>query len=170
MKSFRTQISFTLIILSVVLFSNCEKTPVYEDATARVSGEYAVRTYVINGDTLWGGGKDQLGLRQFSVKFYRKSADSVNIFFQTRAHDQVASTIYFKSAAVTEQPGGVFQLRYARHQSVPYSSNVSGGVFREVYDGIADDYLILPEGYELKIPEDPTDEGLVLEAELADKP
>lgn len=152
-----------LFSLLAVLFS-CDSTELPDDAAARATGEYQVRSYVINGDTLYSvGGIDKIGLSKFYISVGRKTADSLNVRIAVQKKGDAGQIVFTRPVGFREA-GGTYELYLAKTTPDVYQSTISSGVFEEktALGGIA--YLILPPSYSLQEPHDPALKGVRISA------
>ena len=125
------------LLLPLIGLLSCQPEDQPSDTAARASGNYAIQSYVVNGDTVYStSGKNKLGVRDFYIRVGRKASDTVAVeYTQNWSTLPVAN---FSSIPVTgarivyiEEKGGKFQLASYAKAPFVYESSIDGNRFYE---------------------------------------
>lgn len=158
-----TKLFLPLLFLS---FLACEpKENVPNDVAARASGRFAVQTYILNGDTLYTSkGINKIGVSEFYIIVDRKKSDSVRVGSVYKKTGDPGSITHIKDVGVSES-NGVFQLSAELRTPSLYESTITANTFYERSVKGGPGVLVVPAGYSLKTPNDPTQEGVIISAQ-----
>ena len=153
-----------ILLLSVLGFLSCQrKEDIPNDVAARASGQYAVQSYVVNGDTLYTSkGINKIGVSEFYIVVDRKKPDSVRVGSFYKKTGEAGLISITKDVGVSET-NGTFQLSSRISAPAIYESRITDNAFyeRTVGNGV----FVLPPAYVLKTPPNPALEGIIISAQ-----
>jgi hypothetical protein len=154
-----------LPLLSLSFLACQPNEPVYTDVAARAAGRYVVQSYVINGDTLYSSrGINKIGISEFYVIVDRKNPDSVRVGSVYKKTGDAGSVTSIKDVGVSEI-NGAFQLSARPTATSIYESRITANSFYERTAKGGFGIIIIPPGYSIKTPIDPTLEGVIISAQ-----
>ncbi|MBO0932941.1 hypothetical protein [Fibrella aquatilis] len=140
------KLSFVCLVISVFGCQHKNEEPL--DVAGRASGIYNVKTYVVDGDTVFSqGGKNKPGIRAYRVEIGRKAADSVGI---VTVYVRDGSSLGAGKYVAVKETNSRFQFSDRNATLTVYESYVDGTTFYERTVGYNVDSIPrpLPPNYE----------------------
>ena len=143
----------------------CRQGMMIDDTAARLSGQYVVQSYVVNGDTLFvSAGVNKIDVKEFYIFIDRKVPDSVYISTSFKRIGATHGVRFTKDVGVREV-NGVFQLS----ASPDYEGSIANHTFYERSGiGKGGGAIINPPS-PFPVTSDPTLEGVFIIAKKAMK-
>lgn len=126
-----------LISLCFVGLLGCQPENEPTDVAARASGVYAVKSFVVDGDTLYSiNGKNKLAIKNFYVGVSRKAADTVAVSYPQNIPNSFVlnlGTLPVGGIRIVNisDVSGKFQLSNGTKAPFAYESSIDGNKFYE---------------------------------------
>lgn len=152
----------SILLLLLGIFVGCKQGMMIDDMAARLSGLYVVKSYVVNGDTLFvSAGVNKIDVKEFYIYVDRKASDSLYISTSFKKIDSNGSSRFIRDVGIKES-NGLFQLS----DSSDYEGSITNQIFHErTRLGKGGGFLILPSSSPLPTTSDPALEGVFIVAE-----
>lgn len=143
----------------------CKQRMMFDDMAARLSGQYVVESYIINGDTLYARGRiNKIDIKEFFIYIDRKAPDSLYIVTSYKFIGEKDNNTRFTRNAGVKEVNGSFQLS----NSSGYESSITDHTFHERTGlGKGADIIIIPPSFAIPTTSDPDLEGFFITAHKA---
>lgn len=143
-----------LVPVLVLILTACDRVHLIDDEAARLRGEYAVETYVINDDTLFSaGGINKIGVTDFKVTVSRKNADSLSIGYSWI--NESKPNAFFIRQVLLSGKDGRHTMTMSSVAPFFYEGTISDGIYTERTSLAGLGFVLLPDKYPLKDSPEP---------------
>jgi hypothetical protein len=161
-----------LLLLLLIGLVSCQPKDQPSDVAARASGAYAVRSFVVDGDTLYStSGKNKLGISNFYIGISRKASDTVAVSYAKNVPNSFVLDIGIvpvggiRIVSIAEV-SGKFRLFNGTKAPFVYESSIDGNRFYERTIGYNMDSLAVRLGLDsLRSPYTPPLREIIISAE-----